>query len=234
MVIKIKMKSDTFTIPLDWRRTVLSYIKSILQEEYVELYEEFYGKGQTKMKPFTFWAFFAGAKFKKDCIELEQKEFTLFFSTNNTKLAFYIYNGLQKRKGTSYPMGEKNWMMPLMIRIIEEKEVRDEEIIINMLSPLVIRYHEKDKNDRYILPQEEGFESTFLTCISKQVSMKEHDIKIETIKVKKVIVKAFGTNIPSSLGIFKLSGNIKAINELYENGMGARSSAGFGKFEVIG
>lgn len=56
---------------------------------------------------------------------------------------------------------------------------------------------------------------------------------IEPIKCKKVIVKAYGTNIPASLGVFKLTGDIKVLNELYLTGIGAKNSAGFGKFEVL-
>ena len=57
---------------------------------------------------------------------------------------------------------------------------------------------------------------------------------IESIKTKKVIVKAYGTTIPASLGIFKITGSTRQLNELYLDGCGGRSSSGFGKFEIVG
>lgn len=233
MKIQIALKLEKSELPVDWRRTMLSFIKMILQSESHTIYDEFYQKGSIKMKPFTFWALFKNPKFKNDYIQLEEQEISLFISTTDTKLAFYLYNGMKKYKN-SFDISKGNSMSILRVKLLEEKEILDNEIIINMLSPLVVRKHFENEKDRYFLYNEEGFFENFAQCVNAQIKNIDKIPEITPIKCKKVIVKAYGTNIPASLGVFKLSGDIDTLNKLYKMGVSSKNGAGFGKFEVIG
>lgn len=233
MKIQITLKLKKSELPLDWRRTMLSFIKMTLQSEAPTIYNEFYQKGSMKMKPFTFWALLKNPRFKNDCIELSEQEISLFISTIDTKLAFCLYNGMKKHEN-SFDIGKGNSMSILRVKLLEEKEILDNEIIINMLSPLVVRKHFENEKDRYFLYNEEGFFENFSQCVNAQIKNINKIPEIVPIKCKKVIIKAYGTNIPASLGIFKLSGDIDTLNKLHKIGISSKNGAGFGKFEVIG
>lgn len=233
MKINISIMLEKNELPIDWRRTMLSLIKKTLQSEAPEVYDEFYKKGSTKMKPFTFWALFKNPSFKNNCIELSEQQLSLFISTNDTKLAFCLYNGFKKQK-ESFNIFNGNSMNIIRVKLEQEKVIRDNEIIVNMLSPLVVRKHSETEKDRYFLWNEYEFLETVKQCVNAQLKNIDKVPEIIPIKCKKVIVKAYGTNIPASLGIFKLTGDIDILNKLYQTGIASKNGAGFGKFEVIG
>lgn len=232
MKINISLELEKSELPIDWRRTFLSFIKSILEKEAPEVFQEFYGVGSTAMKPFTFWTLLHGATFHAEHIGLEQKEISLFISTTDTKLAFYFYNGMKQFKST-YEM-KKNSFRVKSVKLENEKLIDETEILVTMLSPLVVRQHFREEKDRYILHNEDGFSEVLHQSIATKLQNVELVPEVVPIKCKKVIVKAYGTRIPATLGVFKLVGDIATLNRLYQEGLGSKTSAGFGKFEVIG
>ncbi len=225
MTIKINVSLLEKNIPIDYRRLILHLIKSVIEKEDKSLFDKYYS--DTSKKPFTFWTKLIGAKFFENYISLEKNEITFCISTNNTKLAFVLYNGFKSIRKTSFEIGKTNKLFIENVKVIGEKEIVDNEIIINMLSPLVIRKHVKGEKDKYFLFNEDGFNEQFLYAT-------ENKIEIEAVKCRKVIVKAYGTNIPSTLGIFKVKGDINSLKNAYLCGLGSKTSAGFGKFDIIG
>lgn len=233
MKIRSIFELDKKEMNIDWRRTVMSFIKTALKKEVPELYEEFYGEGKVTVKPYTYWTVLPGAKFKEDLIILDKNEFTFFLSTNDVKIAMYFLNAFLSLKNKRMPLADKNYMRLKELKTIKEKPIIENEIIINMLSPMVVRQHYRDRPDKYILYNEQGFYKVFGQSVLAQIGYNDQLPEIEPIKCKKVIVKAFGGKIPASLGIFKLRGDKKVLNKLYMNGIGSKSSAGFGKFEIL-
>ncbi len=232
MTIQVKVSLNQGIIPLDYRRLILHFLKAVLASQDEKLFEEYYSNNSTKRKPFTFWAKLPKAQFTQNEIIFENKEFSFFVSSNDTKLSFVLYNGLKTKK--KFSIGEQNFAIVKHVGLKNEKQILEDEIIVNMLSPLVVRHHEKGKKDRYILYNEDGFFDVFKTNVLTQLSHHEKIPEIEPIKCKKVVVKAFGTNIPSTLGVFKLTGQPEVLQKLSLIGIGSKNSAGFGKFEVIG
>lgn len=231
--LNIEMSLENCAINLDWRRSMLSYIKNLLEKEWPEYFEDSYGQGRTGMKKMNFWGALPGPRFEKDRIILSEKRFRLYISSSDNKLLLHLHNAILKYGSQPYPIGFGNTMVVKGARIVHTKPIESEEIIVKMISPLVVRRHNRDEKDRYFLPNEEGFEENVV--YSMQTRFGTEDVPtIEPIKTKKVIVKAYGTTIPASLGIFKITGNKRYLNELYLDGAGAKSSGGFGKFEIIG
>lgn len=234
MKINISIELDNNELPIDWRRKMLSLIKQILKNQSPSLYEEFYEVGTNKIKPFTFWALFSESKFCADHIELSRNKFNLFISTTDLKLAFTLYEGAEYFQRISKHIKIKDIGLKIIdVNICETKKIIENEIIVNMLSPLVVKQHFKEQNDKYFLYNEENFNEIFKQCVGSQIKDIEKVPEITVIKAKKVIVKAYGANIPASLGIFKLSGDIKILNQLYQMGMSSKNGAGFGKFEIV-
>lgn len=225
MTVKIKINTKANVIPKDYRRLVLHFIKTALEKEDIELYQKYYAEGNTLKKPFTFWVSLPKCTFKDKDIVLEKNELTFYISTNETKLAFVLYNAFKKI--TLLTIGKENQSTKIYVSLVKDKEIKEEEIIINMLSPLVIRNHTKGQKDKYYIYGEDGFLDLFNIIVGDFV-------EITAVKYKKVIVQAYGTNIPSSLGVFKLKGDIKTLEKLYLTGLGSKTSAGFGKFNIIG
>lgn len=218
----------------DWRRTMLSFIKSLLENENPELYREYYGQGKTTMKKFNFWCYLSGAEFERERIILKSEKIYLYISSTEIQILMYLQNALIKAKNKSYPLQNGNQMKVASVKVQRTKDIREQEIVVSMLSPFVVRQHNKDKPDFYYIYNEEGFAAALKQNMKTKFSDADSLPIVEPIKGKKVIVKAYGTNIPANLGIYKISGSINQLEELYLNGLGGRHSAGFGKFDIIG
>lgn len=156
MKLNLTIQLDKNELPIDWRRVMLAFIKSRLQKEAPDLYHEYYNKNSTMKKPFTFWTLLNKPKFNKNSIELENDQFQLFISTTNTQLAFYLYNAFKLFK-SKFPLQNDNNMVATYVKLVDEVPIKSNEIVIQMLSPLVVREHIKGQKDKYVLFNEDGF-----------------------------------------------------------------------------
>lgn len=233
MAISIELELTKKEINLDYRRLGYSLLKKLIESENSKMFEELFSKDTNKEKRFTFWIHLPNPVFKADCVFVDQQKMTLNVSSTDTRLLMIIFNSALKSRAKQYPVINNGSMIIKNVRYLKDKAVRESEIIITMLSPLVSRFHFEDKKDDYYLFNEKGFESTIKKMVEKKYGEVGKNFEIIPIKCKKVIVKAYGTNIPSSLGIFKLSGDVKMLNDMYLNGLGSKNGAGFGKFDII-
>ncbi|SER80090.1 CRISPR-associated endoribonuclease Cas6 [Lachnobacterium bovis] len=234
MKITMVFRLEKSEINKDWRRLFLSYLKARIEEENEEYFESMYSEGKTIQKPFCFWGFLPGLKFEDDVAKIQGHEVKFYVSSTDIKFLFMLNNACLKEKNKKYPLANKNYMCLVDSKISKTKEIDESEIIIKMLSPLVCRKHNRETNrDLYFLPEEEGFEETLNDILQKKFYSSTDVPKIEVLKTKKVVIKAYSANIPSSLGVFRLKGNIAQLNELYLNGLGSKTASGFGKFELI-
>lgn len=192
MKLCVKLILAKKEINSDWRRAMLSLIKHLLQSEAPQLYEEYYGEYKTTMKKFNYSLMLPGAKFTDDKIMLNSNEIYLYISSSEKLIMMCFQNALLKEKQKSFPLQHENSMKIDSIRIIKTPDITASEIIVKMLSPLVVREHNKDNKDKYYYYDEEGF--------------------LETLQ----------QNLAGQLG------------QMYLNGVGSKSSAGFGTFEIIG
>ena len=92
---------------------------------------------------------------------------------------------------------------------------------------------------------------TFITCEDKEFSEKTEliiknqlqmagfykkqyeDIKVEPVDCKKIVVKHYGIFIDLTVGILKISGDMNALQYLYQSGAGSHHATGFGSLNVI-
>jgi CRISPR-associated endoribonuclease Cas6 len=59
------------------------------------------------------------------------------------------------------------------------------------------------------------------------------EITIKKVRPKVVVVKHYDQFIESSIGTYILKGSPHILQAMYDAGMGSKSSAGFGMFEVL-
>jgi CRISPR-associated endoribonuclease Cas6 len=126
------------------------------------------------------------------------------------------------------------------VKILPQYKINANEIVIKMLSPMVLREHNRETNiDRYIDCTCDDFVDMAKKNVQAQLSIFEmdesllHSFTIVPVMPKKTVVTAFKYHIDVSLGVYKLTGQPELLNFLYHAGIGSRRSQGFGMFEVL-
>lgn len=239
MQFKLQFKLENNVLPRSLDRLILSYLKAAAMKYDEELYNSLYDKSKSILKTYTFSYYLPGARFKDDKIELEKNEFSLFLSDYNQTELLLFFNSFQTMKFQKYPI-KNNSMQLVSIYMQKLDEIKDNEIVIKIQSPLIVRRHNsEDNSDIYYTCETEGFADAlkdnvriFLEKAGIRVSVDE--FSIEVIKGKKVVATVFDRNTDASIGIYKLTGSCELLNILYMAGLGARRSEGHGKFEIVG
>lgn len=236
---KLVFRLEHSWVPREMDRLMVSFLKASAQAYSQEFYRELYDKGRPVIKGFTYSYFLPGAKFGKEKVNLDKKEFTLLFSDADQEELLRFFNGFQLAKYKRYPM-DGNSMELVSVYMQQLDEIKENEIVIKMQSPLIVRNHDGgDNSDIYYTCEMDGFGQALRKNIDIFLDRMGMDaategFSIQVIKGKKIVVPVFGRNTDASIGIFKLTGSCQLLNILYLAGMGARRSQGHGKFEIIG
>lgn len=130
---------------------------------------------------------------------------------------------LSTKKNIKFSLHQNSMILKNLI-LLPEKEIKEEQVIIKFLSPLVVRNRQEKKDYYYSYEQDEFLDTLKLNIkIQLQISDLPEDIvenlKLEPIKAKKVIVKFYEKKMETSIGVFQLSGNPELLNYLYKTGM---------------
>ncbi|MBO5348781.1 MAG: CRISPR-associated endoribonuclease Cas6 [Clostridia bacterium] len=237
MRYKLYFNLENENISIQYRKSILSFIKKSLQEYDEEQYKKFYNERDNIIKPFTFAVFFKDSKFNGDNIIVNSKSMELNMSTEDYNTGIVLYNAFNHQRNKKFSLNNNSMTLKNMV-LLPEKEIDKEEIIIKFLSPLVVRSR-IDNKDYYYSYSDSEFLNILKLNIKMQLKISDlpetlvENLNIEPITAKKTVVKFYEKQIEASLGTFKLSGNIDLLNYLYKVGIGSKHSAGFGMFEVI-
>ena len=107
------------------------------------------------------------------------------------------------------------------------------------MSPLVVLKHDREKKqDLYLRPGDEGFESQLAFSLDSQLKalaphLSSEGFKCEAVEAKHVVAWAFEQKFSATKGIFKLTGSPELLSFLYSAGLGNKRNAGFGMFEIV-
>lgn len=225
--------------PIQYRKSIMSFIKMALQGHDEETLNNLYHEKDPIMKPYTFAVFFKNPKFEGDTILLEDKKIELNFSIQDYNIAINIYNSFNHQLHRAFPLAQ-NSMTLQKISIIPEKQIKTDEIIVKFMSPLVVREHNNEtKKDYYYSFQHEKFEEMLKINIKEEI--KNTDIpeklvetfSIEAVNARKTVIKFYEKQIEASLGIYKLKGTPELLDYLYKAGIGSKRSSGFGMFTIV-
>lgn len=113
------------------------------------------------------------------------------------------------------------------------------DIKIRTITPIIAKDKTADRKTIYYSPKEvyfirrvrEDFESKYIACCG---DLPESSIDILPLtEGKKVVTRYKGTWITAYNGIFQLCGEPRYLQFLYDVGLGAKTSQGFGMFDVI-
>lgn len=223
MRFKLFFNLENEKISIQYRRNILSFIKKSLEEYSQEEYKRFYNEKDPIMKPFTWAAFFKDSQFEGENIRVHSKMMEVNFSTGDYNVGIALYNAFNHQKNRKFSLNQNSMTLQNMI-LLPEKEIKDEEVVIKFLSPLVVRKRENRKDYYYSYGNEDFLETLKLNIkIQLQISdLPEKIVEnfvIEPIDAKKTIIKFYEKKMEASTGVFKLSGNPELLNYLYKTGM---------------
>lgn len=237
MRFKLYFKLEKEEIPIQYRKTIISYFKHSLEEYNQKYYQKYYNGKDPIIKHYAFSAYYKQQKIEKDKIILEDQRLEINITTSDYETGIILYNSFNKQKHKKYSLNN-NSMTLENITMANEKEITTEKISVKFQAPLCVRLRENSK-DYYYSYENEKFEETLKINIKEQLKITNMPTEIvdtftiKPIKAKKVLIKFYEKCIECSTGTFELSGNKELLKYLYKSGIGSKHSAGFGMFQII-
>lgn len=237
MRIKLYFTLENTKISIDYRRSIISFIKLSLSEYSENEFKKYYNQKDNIVKPYAFSVFLGHPQINGQEIILENKRFEMNMTIENYETAITLYNAFNHQKNKKFSINQNSWKLQNIV-LIPEKEIKENKIIIKFQAPLCVRKRE-NKKDYYYSFESEEFAETLKLNIKEQLKITNiapelvDTFKITPIKAKKVIIKFYEKQIECSTGIFELEGNVELLNYLYKAGIGSKHSAGFGMFQIV-
>ncbi|MFW5889709.1 MAG: CRISPR-associated endoribonuclease Cas6 [Bacillota bacterium] len=229
----LEFELENNVIPIEYRRAIISFIKKSLELYDNALFKKYYESHE--IKPFTFAVRLTRPKFDTELITLDNSLLEISFSTSESMLGIQAYNAFSLQRNKKFNMRNNNMVLKRVI-IQKDLKVNSEDILIKMLSPIVLREHSKN-HDFYYSVKHKDFERVWSNQIKYQLErLLVRDVGgllIKKVRPQMVVVKHYDQFIESSIGSYVLKGAPHILQTLYDAGMGSKSSAGFGMFEVL-
>jgi CRISPR-associated endoribonuclease Cas6 len=240
MRMTIKFIAEQSWLPKDYRAIMLSVFKHCLLTHAPDFFEQLYQANNSAMKGFTFAAKLKKPVFERDIVRLAGNDFSITWSTADTREAITFYNAILAEKFNRFPLAKGNGIRPVDITVMPTRNIEQGEVVIKLRSPLVVREHNRDTGaDYYYDYSDRNFMDKLKVVTARQASQLQlfgtdiEMLSLEPVTPKRTVIPLFGNKINVSLGVYKLTGDKKLINFLYNSGIGSRRSAGFGLFDIL-
>ena len=237
MRIKLYFILENNKMPIDYRKSIISFIKLSLSEYSENEFKKYYNQKDNIIKPYAFSVFFRNPQISAQEIIVEDKQFEMNMTIENYETAIILYNAFNHQKCKKFSINQNSWTLQNIV-LIPEKEIKDNKIVIKFQAPLCTR-ERIEKKDYYYSYEDEKFEETLKMNVKEQLKITNiplelvDTLKITPIKAKKVIIKFYEKQIECSTGIFALEGDIELLSYLYKAGIGSKHSVGFGMFQIV-
>lgn len=240
MKLRLKFILKNPSLPTDYRRIFMSFIKKLVSEPEDG---KFFGQicNAANTRPFTFAVNLPQPKFENGKILLCKNELILTISTGDKFTGYLLFASALAQRGKPFAMPLDNQMTLRECSQLSEKLSNSDNVLVKMHSPLCLREHFKDKNkDVYYSVDSENFaqkSSEILFGQLKSAGFSDEAAKsVEVIPLmsKKTVVTHYESKIECSVGNFVIKASDKAvINYFLRYGIGSRKSAGFGFAELV-
>lgn len=248
MRIKVEFFPEKLTV--FYRTRIMSAIKEWIEHGNKTLYEVYYA-GNTKIKkPLCFGVVLDTKNYKEEEIKIDdyivkdrvfylQKPAVLYISSSNNTMILSILSGIYKERQL------KNQLNIKRVMLIKEEKIDKDEVLFRTISPVVVQ----DKDDKQYTPEDKDFEeclnyilnSSFKNLVGRPLFK---PIKFQNINTTKRVVKhtlkGFREKtgkpymfLTTTHGVFKLTGDKRDLNIIYQNGLGNKVSQGFGLLQIL-
>lgn len=236
MRLKLVFELENGKLDIQYRKGIISWIKHAIQFYDENLFQEMYHANQKKT--FTFAPILSAPKFEKEEIIMQDSQFSVLFSAYNYSHALHLYNSFLGQKFKKFSLFQNSMTLKQII-MIPETQIATEKITIKMVSPLIVRNHNRETlKDMYYAYNREEFKEYLNINIEEQLQAENLDkyilngFDIKSIQAKKIVIPVYEKMIECTIGTFQLEGNIKLLDYLYKAGIGAKKAMGFGLFEI--
>jgi len=242
-------------IPPDYRRYLLSMIKEAFKKsgsDGKDFFENIYSKNI--QKPFTFSAYFP---LEEESQKLGGEFFSFFFSTNDYEFLMRVYNGLNSIKG--FNLFGQNIKEVKHFFLSPERRFDKDEVVFKTLSPFLVRNPED--GDYYLVPQNlidqkefkyakkgvskdnviDSLKKNIVSLVKRYLGFDydENNLMITLEKISLSPAKhgskesKFTMTLPAMKGFIRIKASPEVLKLIYDIGIGARRSEGFGMLEVV-
>ena len=236
MRLKLVFELENGKLDIQYRKGIISWIKHAIQTYDENLFQEIYHANQKKT--FTFAPILSAPKFEKEEIIMQDNQFSILFSAYNYSHALHLYNSFLGQKFKKFSLFQNSMTLKQII-MIPEIQITTEKITIKMVSPLIVRNHNRETlKDMYYAYNREEFKEYLNINIEEQLQAENLDkyilngFDIKPIQAKKIVIPVYEKMIECTIGTFQLEGNIELLDYLYKAGIGAKKAMGFGLFEI--
>ena len=240
MQIKIQVHSDCeLTLPLGHHHIQQAVVYSLMSSEMggTPLHDTGYAYGKRQYKLFTFGPV-TGEHTVQDKRITYTGDFGFELRTPDSEVIETIRANLRE-KGIRF--GDHVYRD--MEAEVDDREIAEERITVKMLSPVcVYATNPGTRHTNYFTPHQDLFcEAVVQNAMRKFTAAygqtPEGELKFMPYKVgsrDKILTRYKSMIIEAYMGIYRLAGDPFLLTFLYNTGLGAKNSQGFGMFEVIG
>lgn len=240
MRFKVSCELTNLEIPLDYRRKILSLLKTGISQQNKQVFQNLFDKNT--MKDYTFSVFLQHPVFTKTSITVDNPKVIIHFSTANAELAIHFFNAFMGLKNKKLKWSEETSIFVRKIDLVQQEKIVEKEVVLKAVSPIVCRDHNQETmKDWFFDASDSQFEPILkrnmlprlVTNFGEQVSYALDDLTIQPIKMKKTVVQFYEKQIACSIGILKITGESYLLNYLVSSGIGSLTGSGFGFVEVL-
>lgn len=247
----LEFKNDNVWLPTWYRIGFASLIKEALHkgDPSHRLFELYYANQKKNIpKPFTFAIKLNIEKIDKGTpnkLKLKHKNISLYVSSSNYEFIIALYNGLLEIK--QYPIYD-NKVDFVRCQLLPERRFDKPYAVFNIFSPVVVRRVGDDKKGvGYAHVNDDDYTQMLAHSIKSQCKFLSADYNLDINNISINTQAAFPVKIPhynknntqkpeiivATDGCLKIEAPQEVLKLIYDIGLGARRSQGFGMLEVV-
>lgn len=239
MQIQITIKNEKpCRLPISYHHIQQSAIYHLLRDTPLagNLHDKGVNYGKRTYKLFTFGPLVGKYEIVEKHIIFKEK-ICWEIRSDDRQMIMALYEKIQQE---GLVLGEN--ILSNVVSQIQDDRIEENSIYIKMISPIcVYSTHPDTKKTYFYSPREKEFARAVQDNFQRKyaagyMEKPEYEVNIEPVRVTpkdKYLTKYKGFYINGWKGIYKLSGQRKYLDFLYQTGIGAKNSQGFGMFEVI-
>ncbi len=242
MVVRFKIRLiDCTKVTVNYRKNFVSLIKEAFNRSPDEKIKNL--NTTTKQKPFTFSVKFPVKSSNESQLELSDNTFDFYFSTNDYLILMTVYNFfISHLKSYNIFPNCKNALVKSML--INKAKIDKDTVVFKTLSPIVVRDMINKNGNKTLKFSDEGFidnlklsTKSLIKAFANQ-DIDQNKIGIKILKMKVDNINSFGNNknfygLYANSGLIEFSMAKEYLQLLYDVGVGAKRSQGFGMLEKV-
>ena len=111
MRLKLYFELENEKMPIDYRRSIISFIKLSLSEYSKNEFNKYYNQKDNIIKPYAFSIFFKHPQINAKGITVEDKKFEMNMTIENYETAITIYNAFNHQKNKKFSINQNSWTL---------------------------------------------------------------------------------------------------------------------------